>query len=71
MGEWQHSLNIGRSHFSMEQKVEFLIPASNGYLYGLKVSEMEENAKRQDGGDKTLSVLILKYMLYHIFQLIT
>ena len=43
--------------FSVEEKVESLVPPSNGYLYKVyreRVGEMEENAKGQDGGNKML-----------------
>ena len=45
----------------MEEEVESLVPPSNNYpyqLYGERVDEMEENAKTQDGGNKTLSILV-------------
>ena len=42
----------------MEQEAEFLIPASNEYLYRDTIDEMGENAKRQDGGYKMLSISI-------------
>ena len=45
----------------MEQDVKYLVPVSNGYFYRHRVGEMEENAKRQDGGDRTLSISILKW----------
>ena len=35
-------------------------------FYGKRVSEMEENAKIQDGGDKTRSILILKLNKLHV-----
>ena len=44
----------------MKQQVEPLVSVPNGYLYRCRVSEMGENAKRQDGSNKTLSILILK-----------
>ena len=50
----------------MEEEVESLGPPPNGYLYGLKVGEMEENAKDQDGGDKAPSILILKFNKRHV-----
>ena len=50
----------------MEQKVEFLVPVSNDYLYRQRVGEMEENAKSQEGGNKMLSVLILKLNKVHV-----
>ena len=42
----------------MEQEVEFLVPVSNNDIYGHRVGIMAENAKRQDGGDKMLSMSI-------------
>ena len=54
----------------MEQEVECLAPPSNGYLYEVyrkRVSEMEENAKSQDGGDKMLMILILKVNKLHFY----
>ena len=47
----------------MEQEVESLFPVSDGqlyYVYGIRVGEMEENAKSQDGGDNMQSISILK-----------
>ena len=40
----------------MEQELEPLVPLSNDYLYQRRVGEFGENAKGQDGGDKTLSM---------------
>ena len=45
----------------MEQEVESLVSVSNGYLYRYPVGEMKENAKRQDGDHRMLS------MYYYIF----
>ena len=42
--------------FSMEQEVEFLVPVSNGYLYQVRVGEMGEKAKGQDGDYRMMSV---------------
>ena len=51
----------------MEQEVEYLVPASNGYLYNKhRVGEMEENAKRQDGEDKMLSISHLTFIKLHV-----
>ena len=54
------SLNTGENRLSIEQEVEFLVSASNGYLHWYRVGERGENAIRQDGNDKTLSISILK-----------
>ena len=48
----------------MEQEVEFLGPVSN--VYEQRVGEMEENAKSQDGGDQSLSILVLKLNKLHV-----
>ena len=57
-------MKSGENIFSMEHRVESLIPVSNGYLYqvyGERVGEMEENTKSQDGSDdKILSISLLK-----------
>ena len=59
--------------FSMEQKVESLVPASSITFMG-RVDEMEGNAKCPNGSDKTLLISILKLnklQFYYIFQLIS
>ena len=50
----------------MEQEVPSLVPASTGYLHRQRVCEKEENVKSQDGGDKTLSISILKLNRLHV-----
>ena len=54
----------------MEQEVESLVPQSTGYFYRYKFGEPGKNANRQDGGDKTLSISILKSikLFYYIYQ---
>ena len=42
------SLNTGDNSFSREQEVEFLDPASNGYLHRHRIDEIGENAKSED-----------------------
>ena len=57
-----------RAHsFSMDEEGESLVPVSNGYIYRCRVGEwrMEDNEKRQDGSDKTLSISILKLNKVH------
>ena len=44
----------------MEQEVESLVPELNDYLIRRRVDEMEENEKRQYGGDKTLPISLFK-----------
>ena len=55
----------------MEQEVEPLVPASNDclyYVYGQRVGEMEENAKRKAKmtAIKHLSISILKLNKLHV-----
>ena len=50
----------------MEQEVEFLVPESNVSLYQHIVGSMGENANRQDGGNRTLSISILKSIKLHV-----
>ena len=50
----------------MKEEVESLVPVSNDYLYGQRVGKIEENAKCQDGGDKTLPISILKLNKLHV-----
>ena len=52
MGEWQPYIKSGETTLRMEQEVEPLVPVSNGYHYGERVDEIEENAKSQNSGDK-------------------
>ena len=46
--------------------MEFLVPVSNGYLYRHRVDEMGENAKRQYGSDRKLSISLLKSVKLHV-----
>ena len=54
----------------MEQEVESFTPISNVYIYqvyGQRIGEMEENAKKsQDGSDKMLLILIIKFNKLHV-----
>ena len=42
----QPYIKSGETSFSMEEEVKYLVPPSNGYSYGTRVGEMEENAKK-------------------------
>ena len=56
----------------MEEEVEFIVPVLNGYLYQHRVGEMGENAKREDGSHKMLSISILKSIkLCDLFEFAT
>ena len=50
-----------------QQEVESLVPVSNGYIYWHNVDEMERMPKYkiEHGGDKTLSISILKWTKVH------
>ena len=52
--------NTSENCLSMEQEVEFLVPISNGNLYWSRVGEVGENAERQDGDHRMLSISLLK-----------
>ena len=55
----------------MEQEVESLVPVSNDYLYRHSIAEMGENAKWQDGGDRTLANSIFKSIELHTCYVIS
>ena len=44
----------------MKQEVESRVPVSNSLLYRYRVGEIRENAKRQDGDHRMLSISLLK-----------
>ena len=51
----------------MEQEHEpTLVLVSNGFLYRHRVDEMGEIAKRQDSGDRTWSMSLLKGIKLHV-----
>ena len=50
----------------MEQEIEFLTPVQTDYLYWHRIGEMGENAKRQNGGDRTQSISLLKSIMLHV-----
>ena len=53
----------------MYQKVESLIPVSNGYLYSVhaeRVGEQEENAKSPHGRDNVPSISLLMSMKLNV-----
>ena len=56
--DWQRSLNTDENCIDMEQEVESRAPVS--ILYRHRVGEVGQNAKRQGGGNSTLSISILK-----------
>ena len=57
---------VATNYFYMKQEVEFAVSISNGYLYGHRLSVMGDNANRQIGADRTLSISLLMFIKLHI-----
>ena len=50
----------------MEQEVESLVPLLNSYLYRCRVGEIGENANKQDGNQRMLSISPIKSIKLHV-----